>query len=379
MRVGKLISISFTVWALASPAWSSELYNPEAGVVPFGMGRAYSAIADDWLSLYYNPAGLAQVSKVEVQLFDLKVGSNSDVISGYQNVKKLNGTTNMAGTLNNFAGKNVMAEVSDFSQITLPNFALGMSYQVHANIDMENTAYPQTDMRFTKDLGFSLGTAVSAGKRKDFRLGVAFRYISRQGGMKKIGIDKIANDKATLVDQFKATGSGFSGTTGIQYRLPLPGRAEYTTSFVWHDMGKTAFGSPDMKNRPTTIEDNMVVGLGIRLPIGGGQNRRLERRYGPKRSSNSFSLAFDYSHLNYSMNREPIVKHTHVGMNLDLPILSLQLGLNQSSITYGVSFDIGLVKVAAASYGEELGTFPGQKVDRRYIVSVGNSVGFKGF
>jgi hypothetical protein len=62
-------------------AGARELYGPEAGVIPYGMGRAYSAVADDWLSLHYNPAGLALVKKVDFQIFDLKVESNHDVVT----------------------------------------------------------------------------------------------------------------------------------------------------------------------------------------------------------------------------------------------------------------------------------------------------------
>jgi hypothetical protein len=66
-------------------------------------------------------------------------------------------------------------------------------------------------------------------------------------------------------------------------------------------------------------------------------------------------------------------------MNLDLPILSIQLGLNQTAFTAGMGFDLWALKVNVATYGEELGSYGGQRVDRRYLLSVGSSFGFKGF
>ena len=123
----------------------------------------------------------------------------------------------------------------------------------------------------------------------------------------------------------------------------------------------------------------MVVGLGLRLPIGGRKNRRLERRYGPDRSTSHLSFAFDYSHLNYSLAEEQFPKHIHFGMNLDLPILSIQLGLNQTSFTAGMGFDLWALKINAATYAEELGNYGGQRRDRRYLLSIGSSFGFKGF
>lgn len=361
-------------------AQAKELYGPEAGVVPFGMGRAYSAVADDWLALHYNPAGLALVSRVDLQLFDLRVGSNRDVIDSYDNIKNLSDKSKgIAATLNEYAGKHVMAEVSNHSQITVPHFAVGVGYNVHADIDMQNTAYPTTQMRYTRDFSVSAGAAAAFGKRKDLRVGGKISLVQRRGGSRTVGIDEIAGSRETLVDLFKQTGSGVAGTFGLQYRLPTTGRTEVTTSFVWHDIGETSFGGHMDQDRPSRINQNMVVGAAVRFPIGGRKNRRLERRYGASRSTSHLTFAFDYSHLNYGLDTEHFPKHIHLGMNLDLPLLSLQAGLNQTSLTFGTSFDIGILRVAVATYGEELGSYAGQRRDRRYLLSVGSNLGFKGF
>jgi hypothetical protein len=380
MRPGKQLLAALLLAFYAAGVEARELYGPEAGVVPFGMGRAYSAVADDWLALYYNPAGLALVNGVDLQLFDLRIGSNRDVIESYDNVKKLSDSSkSVAAVLNEFAGRHVMAEISNHSQITVPGFALGLGYQVHASVDMQNKAYPQTLMRYSKDLSFNTGAALGFGPRKDFRIGTRIGHIRRQGGAREIEIDEIAGNKSSLVDLFQNSGSGWSGTVGVQYRLPSTGRTEVITSFVWHDIGKTSFGGQMAKDRPTRIEDNMVAGLALRFPIGGAMNRRYVRRHGHVRTSNHLTFAFDYSHLNYGLGREHFPKHTHLGMNLDLPLLSFQLGLNQTSLTFGTAFDIGLVRVALATYGEELGSYAGQRRDRRYLLSIGSSLGFKGF
>lgn len=377
---GKSIFTSIFLLLTAAPAAAKELYGPEAGVVPFGMGRAYSAVADDWLALHYNPAGLALVDKVSFQAFDIRMGSNRDVVTSFKDVKNLGDDTgSLANTLNNYTGKHIMAEASNNTQITVPHFALGVGYNAHLSLDMQNRAYPTTLMRYTKDFNFSLGGAIAAGKRKDLRIGLRMSLINRRGSVREVGVDEIVGSRASLLDKFSSAGSGISGTLGIQYRLPTKGRTEFTTSFVWHDMGRTTFGGREIANRPTPIEDNMVAGFAVRLPIGGKQNRRLERRYGPKRSTSHLTFAADYSHLNYGLDREHFPKHIHLGMNLDLPLLSLQAGLNQTSLTFGTSFDIGIIRVAAATYAEELGSYAGQRRDRRYLISVGSALGFKGF
>lgn len=366
---------------LSHDAWARELYGPDAGVVPFGMGRAYSAIADDALSLHYNPAGLALVKTVEFQLFDLRLSSNRDVVQGYSNFKELGKSSqnSVADSLSGLSGKHLMVQAGNTTQLTLPGIAVAAIYNVHTDFDMQNQAYPTTQMRYTKDLGFKLGGGYGFGKRKDLRIGASVKWMKRIGGVRNISFTELSGSRNSIIERFSESGSGYGGDFGTQYRLPIPGRTEITTSFMWHDIGNTTFGGKQAKNPPTQVDQNIVLGLGIRFPIGGKKNRRLERRYGPSRSSSHLSFAFDYSHLNYSWSKEHLPKHTHVGMNLDLPIMSFQVGLNQTSITFGTSFDIDIIRVALATYGEEIGSYGGQRVDRRYLLSIGTGFGFGGF
>jgi len=379
MRPGKRVWLLFALFALGPKAQAREIYGPEAGVVPFGMGRAYSAVADDWLALHYNPAGLALVNGVELQLFDLRVGSNRDVARGFSDAKKVTGSKNIADILSQFAGKNIGAEFSNISQLTVPNLAVALNYNAHANVDMQNTAYPQTFTRYNKDLTLSVGAAYGFGAKKELRIGVRTDFTTREGGMRDVAITEIAGSQQSLVDKFSAKGSGVGGTLGIQYRWPGAGKVELTSSFVWQDIGKTTFGRYSDPNRPTRNDDSMTIGSAVRIPIGGKQNRRAERRFGPRRSVNHLTFAVDYSHLNVPTSQEQLPKHLHFGVNLDLPVFSVQVGLNQSSLTFGTSVDLGLVRVAAATYAEELGSFAGQRRDRRYLLSVGSAIGFKGF
>jgi hypothetical protein len=290
---------------------------------------------------------------------------------------KSSGST--ASTLSKFAGKHIMLNLGDITQLTVPHFALGVAYDEHTDFDMENLGYPKTQMRFTRDTTFLAGGAISGGAHQEFRLGATLKVINRTGGEQDIALAELSGNRAAITDTFGESGTGFGGDVGVQYRLPLPGRTDVLTSFVWHDIGKTSFGTAQQQDAPTRIEDNIVAGLGVRFPIGGLKNRRLERRHGPSRSASSLSFAFDYSHINLPWGEEPIGKHCHLGMNLDLPVIALQVGLNQTSLTAGFSFDIAIVRVAVATYGEELGSYAGQRPDRRYLLTLGSALGFGGF
>ena len=188
-RLGRSALALLFALLVSAPAVAKELSGPEEGVIPYGMGRAYSAVAQDDLSLFYNPAGLAMVDRVDLQLFDIKVESNSDVLKSYgllSNLKSSNST--LANTISKFAGKHIMANASNVSQLTLPYFSLGVVYDAHTDFDLENLAYPVTSMRYTRDLQIVGGVGVPLDKKKDLRVGASFKYVTRTGGERAITI-----------------------------------------------------------------------------------------------------------------------------------------------------------------------------------------------
>ena len=115
------------------------MLGPSVGVAPFGMGRAYSAVAEDWHALHYNPAGLAMVRSADVQVFDLKLESNHDVLDSTKRLKGLAKTSqsSLADSLSSLAGRHIMASAQNVSQITIPYFALGILYDVRADFNLE--------------------------------------------------------------------------------------------------------------------------------------------------------------------------------------------------------------------------------------------------
>ena len=71
---------------------------------------------------------------------------------------------------------------------------------------------------------------------------------------------------------------------------------------------------------------------------------------------------------------EDFGKRLHVGVEFQLPmILSLRAGLNQGYYTLGATVDVWVFQFDFATYGEEVGTYAGQREDRRYVgqISIG--------
>ena len=359
---------------------AEELIGPDIGTIPFGMGRAYSAVADDWLALHYNPAGIALFEGVDLKLLSLRLGANKGIYDKYESFQSLSSGGNDAALLSALAGTNVNGSLNLLSQLTIPHFAVAMVYDRSLAFDSQNAIYPFTKIKDETDFsvitGFGFGLGKFRKNIKPLRIGFSIRFTKRKGGTKELDIAEVGADTSALLSLFNQSGWGMGGTLGLQFQLPFKTRSEYVLSMVYHDIGKVTFGDRTLTDRPTRDDGNLTIGMMMRFPIGGKANRRVARRRGNPRASSALVLAFDYSHLNISTDEEHFPKHIHLGLNLDLPIISIQLGVNQTSFTSGFVFALGVVNIGFSTFAEEVGSYAGQKRDRRYFFSLSTGLGF---
>jgi len=59
-----------------------------------------------------------------------------------------------------------------------------------------------------------------------------------------------------------------------------------------------------------------------------------------------------------------------MGIEFSWPVLDVRGGFHQGYYSLGAGFDLWLMRVDAATYGVELGAYPGQLEDRRYMMQV---------
>ena len=84
--------------------------------------------------------------------------------------------------------------------------------------------------------------------------------------------------------------------------------------------------------------------------------------------------SFDYVYADRSDIQ--VGQKIHAGVEVALPLLRIRAGLNQGYYTAGVGLELGLLSVDVATYGVELGEYPGQHEDRRYVAQVKIELGF---
>jgi hypothetical protein len=311
-----------------------------------GMGGAFSSVVDDSTALFYNPAGLDRINDIHVTLLGLNAGTdNLNLNSTYSNISG----SNYANVIRQYYGQNLWAVANDYLAISGRGFAFAAYTALVANFYLSNPAFPNASVNVAGDYGASTGFAIPLLPDNVLRLGVVAKRITRYGGQINLtpsSLVSLSNTQITnLINNY---GTGYGADAGLLLEMPTGIRP--TFSFVWHDIGQTAFIQGGGTSPLAPINNDLVAGLSC---LFGG---------------NGFSVrpAFDYEYLNDSANQ--VGKKIHVGAEFSLANLVFRGGLNQGYWTLGAGVDLKFLKIDAATYGEELETYPGQMEDRRYLV-----------
>lgn len=329
-----------------------------SSVRALGMGDAFTAIANDGSALFYNPAGLAKVGDINWKVFGLKVGgSGVDALDKAQDFKDDDNTStdDYADLIEEFYGENASASIGLESIFSAPFIAFG--YYSHTDLiaRVDNPVYPEVyldainDVGYTAGLGFPLGPFMQAG--------FALKYIKRMGTNSTYRASTLADlDKEVIVTEVTKWGKGYGADVGLNFVAPLP---IVTTTFAvtWKNIGDIKFTSDNLDQTMPKEESDLTLGIGVLIdtPIV------------------SVAPAIDFRYLNRADLQ--LTRKVNFGVEIDLPIVDLRAGFREGYYTAGAGVDLGLFKVEAATYGVELGNYPGQIEDRRYVAEFSMELG----
>ncbi len=323
------------------------------GVRPMGMGGAFTAVADDENALFYNPAGLADLSTVNVGILNPMVDVSDksiDLISDTDDTD-MDDTGEVADLLRQYSGDHQHFRASLFPHVgfNLANLGVMIGGLAQANLDAEirNPVWPETHVDFAMDYGVLGGVGMKL-PFQDLKLGATVKVIHRESLQEVYTATDIADDD--FEDRFE---DDLSNDTAVSVDIGTI----YTLSFIeWMqtDVGLAIQNLPAME-----FGDDMDVETQANLGIA------------MKKSFAAFSLvgAIDYLDLTQSVGDDnDWAKRLHMGVELQLPVvLSVRAGLNQGYGTVGATIDIWVLRLDFATYAEEVGAHSGQRSDRRYM------------
>ena len=225
----------------------------------------------------------------------------------------------------------------------ITGFAQGvMDFEFH------NAVYPRMDFYYRQDLGVMAGSGMEFNFIHGLKLGVTVRALRRSLIDESYSAIEISDEDFTdNVQDDKVTDEEYYMDFGLIYTLPVK-------RFFHTDIG-VVYQNVDAPHHDENLGIKKQLNIGI----------AIERYF--KKSSILLSADFrDVS--NKASEDDDIFKRLHFGIEWSLPMFAIRAGVSQGYLTYGATMDFGILIIEAASYGEEIGSYSGQKLDRRYVI-----------
>ncbi|MEO5656928.1 MAG: hypothetical protein ABIO65_03145 [Nitrospiria bacterium] len=355
MSLPRLVSASVlsALMAMAWPAVAAELPSLYRGIRPMGMGGAFITLSDDANAPFYNPAGLNDVRKWEVDLINPLVEWSPGVRAMYQDLQDLNGQNivQVAQFLNANVGEFRHVRAAATPSVVLRNFAIVGLGQATMDLEIRNPVFPEVAADLRVDTGALIAGAFGIRGRM-LQIGATAEFINRQGLQRTYNALDVSGGNFDPADENLEQAADVAFGAGVKFnpRLPL----SPTFALVVQHIGDLDFDA-----------------LGV-IPQQYNAGFALNPSWGPL----GVTLAAQVDDLTHAAGTDDnVFKRTRLGVEARFPkILSLRAGAYQGYTTAGATLDFWLLKLDAATYAEELGLEAGQRPNRRYMAQV--TVGF---
>lgn len=336
------------------------------------MGDAFTAIADDEYTLFYNAAALGRNASVSATPLDPNFGL-SNLLEDMDRFSNFPSTAPLIAE--RIMDVPIYFQVSAYPTVKMAQFAFTLFLNDRTSMLLRNAVHPVLDVDYRYDRGFVTGFAfnmgsgalttkgkkgakstTSAGNR--LSIGFAIKHINRDGlanqfdlfGTKLLNkISSGASDVKALKEALGyAKGKAWGYDTGIEYSASS-GMSLFTAGLSIQDIGTTRFkeyqGNTDVPNQ----EMSMHLGTAFKQDFG----------------------IFDYTlsaDLHPLMGPVDFARQIHLGAELSLPVISLMAGLSEGYVSYGVSLKLWPLKITTGFYSVEKGAEYRQQEAKRFLL-----------
>ena len=313
------------------------------------LGDAYTARADDEFTLFYNPAALARNSGLEVSPLNPQIGV-TDALDEVDRFKDFP-SSDAAAISDRLLGFPVFVQAGLFPGLKMASFGFNFFAQTRTSLLLQNATHPLLNLDYRVDRGFVAGFAYSFGKGKRSKtgvkssLGISLKHTQREGISGQYDLfgtellSKIEDNVEDVEDIRNALGWSKGKAWGVDIGFEQIWKTSFS-EFSWGasvlDVGGTKFkkvsGDVDIP------EQEMFVNTGV----------NWKQNFGIV----AYSLSADLHPLNVYM---PFGRRIHLGLELDLPFISLLGGYSEGYVSYGLEVRLWPFKLIAGFYSNELG------------------------
>ncbi len=342
------------------------------------MGDAYTAVADDEMLLFYNPAALAR--RRGLALVPAKVSFQfPDVVEKEINFDEFDVSLDKRfedwPKEPELVTERILGYPTPFSVQSAPHLRIGhfgANYFALSRMRMvlENAVNPAIDLDYRYDRGFILGYAVNIVGQAPSRnrrsrghrsaLGVAFKTIERRGLSNRI--DLFGNEMLRITaeaENYRSLRRGLGYSRGRGHGFDLGWEHSYSTGYStttlgasWLDIEDIEFQLEEGSSAPLRQEQSVNLGLAHSRDLG----------------LMDYTLAMDYHNLleskDFSFNQ------MHFGARLRFPLVALYAGHNAGYVSVGMGLNLFYFDLKFGLYGLELGRKYREYKEKRMLFSV---------
>lgn len=354
----RLFVVVFALLIIPMEILAEEIPTLYRGIRPLGMGGAFTAVSDDVNGLFYNPAGLYGATKlVSADILNPQFETSKDTSSILSDVGDIEGKSQseVLSFLRARIGEHQHLRLAFLPNVMIRNFGIAVLAQVTGDLEIRNRVYPEV----VTDVRVDVGPVVGGGFKilPGLQLGLNAKFIQRRGIKRSYTVLDIAGGNFDLRDDLENK-SDFAFDLGGMAHL---GEFFSPVSFLDPTVGINI-------QNITNLDFEKLGELPTQLNLGAAIH--------PNFWIVQSTVAVDLMDVTLAIGEdEDYSKRFHFGAELKLPmILAVRVGLNQRFWTAGFTVDLWILKIEAATYGEEVGVFAGQRDDRRYVAML--SLGF---
>ena len=185
------------------------------------MGDAYTAIADDEYTLFYNPAILARHSSFSFYPINPQVTGTNPL--KYADEAEALGEASVDTLADSIMGLPIHVGYSLTPGFKIGTFGISLINNSHTNINLQNRVNPTLDIDHRVDRGFTTGFAFQIAE--NLAMGMSFKYLQRESIYDSYYLygttfsDAISQDEiADILDDLgRVKGSGYGFDLGFDY------------------------------------------------------------------------------------------------------------------------------------------------------------------
>ena len=346
-----LLILSLLLAQTASAAAYKEWWSSARGM---GMGGAYTSVVRDADAVFLNPAALARSSGVNWTVIDPRLGVNG--LGVMEEYSAFSESENIAEYVDSRWGEQTWFGGGVKSAVTFPYFGMAAFAASDLTMFAENPANPIVNLEYSADYGAVIAGAIDIVPTI-MSVGLSGKRITRVGTSYPLRASTIADlDEDQIQSELKNRGSGYGLDAGLLLTVPSPIKPSF--AMVYKNIGYTAFNHEGGNRAPARIAPDLTIAGSLEIDA----------------ALITLTPSFE---IKYVTDQESqIGKKLHLGLEVDLPLIDIRAGLHQGYYALGAGFDIGVMRADLATYGVELGEYPGQHEDRRYMVQIIFDIGF---